>query len=115
MARKHRLVDCNPKWHGRAFITFDCPEGHVDCRFTIPFTPTLDGVAHDHPRPWERQGDTFETLTLTPSIKCNSKYSSREEVLADPKILPEYVTESMWCKLHIQIGNGAITFCPDSK
>lgn len=124
--RKTRLADCDPHWVIYAGkegdspdgIYFECPEGHEDCHHVIPFTPALDGSTRptQQGRGWRRvSGDTFDTLTLTPSIRRNSKYSSREEALADPKILPEYVTESMWCKLHIFVENGQIKFCGDSK
>ena len=50
-------------------ITFNCPCG---CNFPcfIPFDTTLDGKVNPlsgHVR-WHREGTTFETLTLTPSI-----------------------------------------------
>ena len=84
-----RLVDLNPRWmtnEGRVVgVTFDCPgaccaalrsikdtEGEsplVKSRACVPFRIGLDGA----PTPWgdkgwERDGDTFETLTLRPSV-----------------------------------------------
>ncbi|MBK7823073.1 MAG: hypothetical protein IPJ61_18990 [Tessaracoccus sp.] len=40
--RKHRLVDCNPRWWRGCYLAFDCPEGHADCRHLIPFRPPLE-------------------------------------------------------------------------
>lgn len=124
--RKHRLSECNPKWgvdgsggeHERRWITFDCPSGHKDCSHSIPFTPSLDGTVLPSPQSnhavWERKGDTFETLTLTPSILRRRRHESREAAIA-AGCIPEYVTESMLCALHIFIKDGAIEFCGDSK
>lgn len=51
-------------------VSFDCPCG-CDSRAYIPFAQPLDGgppLESKHPI-WDRTGDTFETLTLTPSIQ----------------------------------------------
>jgi Family of unknown function (DUF6527) len=124
--RKAQLIDCNPRWvnwTGREgdpvdAIHFDCPEGHVGCGITIPFTPALDGssqpVKQRNGAQWERTGDTFETLTLSPSIRTIQRYASREAAIA-AGCIPEYVTESMMCALHIFIQGGRIEFCGDSK
>jgi len=122
--RKHRLIDCNPHWvvleeNGpECGIHFDCPEGHAGCSHTIPFRPTLDGLRNrswrtDHVQ-WQRAGDTFETLTLTPSIKRQPQHADREAALK-AGCLAEYITEAMFCALHVNIVNGAIEFCGDSK
>jgi hypothetical protein len=50
-------------------ILLDCPCG-CDRQLYVPFTNPLDGgppVNDGHPT-WQRTGETFETLTLTPSI-----------------------------------------------
>lgn len=126
--RRTRLVDCNPKWvHGRyggqgdspvRGVHFDCPEGHEGCSHAIPFTPALDGVDsvtwQSNGAQWQRTGDTFETLTLTPSIRRTRRYESREAAIA-AGCIPEYITESMLCAFHGFVTNGAITFCGDSK
>jgi uncharacterized protein DUF6527 len=123
-ARRTRLVDCNPRWgvdgNDAAFqqiwITFDCPEGHEGCTHSIPFTPSRDGETQ--PRAggplWQRTGDTFETLTLSPSIKRNPRHASREAAISDGCI-PEYITESMLCAFHGFVTNGGIEFCGDSR
>lgn len=120
--RKTRLIDCNPRWGSDShpadrWITFDCPEGHAGCTHTIPFSPALDGtpIAWVNQASWERMGgDTFETLTLTPSIRRIPRYETREAAIADGRI-PEYVTEAMLCALHIEIVHGQIVFCGDSR
>lgn len=126
--RKTRLVDCNPKW-GRfsgsedkdaalRYVRFDCPEGHADCWHVIPFTPTLGGEQVPSPQAngaqWQRTGDTFETLTLAPSIRRVPQYASREAAIA-AGCIPEFVTESNLCAFHGFVTNGEITFCGDSK
>lgn len=125
-SRKHRLVDLNPKfisYSGKAdespdSLYFDCPEGHEDCHYHVPFSPALDGS----PRPvlqangaqWQRSGDTFETLSLAPSIRGIPTYASREAAIADGRTA-EHVHPRMWCALHIFIRDGVIEFCGDSK
>jgi hypothetical protein len=85
-----RLVDLNPRWvgaggegitlsngqpaperHGVA-ITFDCPCG-CDVRAQIEFTIATDGKPWRDDA-WTRTGDTFETLTLRPSIHRPARY-----------------------------------------
>lgn len=124
--RKHRLVDCEPHWvqyTGKDgpvdAVYFDCPEGHDDCRNVIPFTPALDGTPRtreeqrNHAQ-WQRTGDTFETLTLSPSIARRPQHASREAAVA-AGCLPEHVDDSLLCALHIFIKDGVIEFCGDSK
>lgn len=123
--RKHRLVDCNPQFitydgkasHAPDALFFDCPEGHEDCRYHVPFTPALDGgegACQQNGACWSRSGDTFETLTLSPSIRGIPKYASREAAIADG-CMPEHVHPRMWCALHIFIRDGRIEFCGDSR
>jgi len=85
-----RLVDLNPEWVGsggpgvtnssdgspvprreRVAIDMDCPCGSSSCeRLLIAFLNPEDGQPSIyHPRGWHREGDTFETLTLSPSIQ----------------------------------------------
>lgn len=57
-------------------IEFDCPTCKKE-RIWVPFSPTLKGEIIE-PTPnraiWNRTGDTFETLTLTPSIDYNKSH-----------------------------------------
>jgi hypothetical protein len=125
--RKDKLVDLNPKWmEGRyagadgaiCGVRFDCPEGHADCWHAIPFTPDLAGVAREswqtNGAVWQRVGDTFETLSLSPSILRVPQFVSREAAIA-AGCIPEYITDSTTCAFHGFVTNGAITFCGDSK
>lgn len=119
--RKEHLVDCNPRWgsdsgENDCWITFDCPEGHEGCRHTISFTPALDGTEIPDPghARWERKGDTFETLTLTPSIRRISRHASREAAIA-ADCVPEYVTESLLCAMHVELEQGIFKFAGDSR
>lgn len=128
MRRKHRLVDCAPHWVQYSpdptspdAIYFECPEGHDDCKHVIPFTPALDGSSRSRDQQkqgngaqWQRTGDTFETLTLAPSIRRIQRYPSKEAALADG-VKEEHFGESLTCALHIFIKDGAIEFCGDSK
>lgn len=73
-----RLADLNPRWlrcedvrHGQA-VLFDCPCG-CGCELIVPFANPLDGGAAAPPQwmsgpRWQRTGETFETLTLNPSV-----------------------------------------------
>jgi hypothetical protein len=83
-----RLVDLKPRWVGAGGdgissadgqpvprrdgvgVSFDCPCG-CDRRCFVAFTNPLDGgsphISPGQPT-WERTGDTFETLTLSPSL-----------------------------------------------
>ncbi len=98
--RKTKLSDCNPKWSSKCGITFECPEGHPGCSHTIPFTPSLDNREgkswQRNGALWHRFGDTFETLTLFPSIR-------------------KIPTNKNDCSLHIFIKDGEIEFCSDSR
>lgn len=57
-----------PERHGIG-IVFDCPCGCSEI-VGLPFRNPLDGgpVHSPNQASWQRTGDTFETLTLTPSI-----------------------------------------------
>lgn len=128
-ARKTRLVDCNPRWitsgawtgapEGIACgVSFDCPEGHEGCSHAIPFTPAIDGSTvktwQSNGAQWQRIGDRFETLTLSPSIRRTPSYPSRGAAIA-AGCIPEYVTPALLCALHIFVRDGAIEFCGDSR
>lgn len=125
--RRTRLVDCNPRWmHGRyradegpvCGVKFECPEGHAECWHAIPFTPALGGIPvpgwQENGCIWQRTGETFETLTLTPSIRRHPTFVNREAAIADGA-LSQYLNDSHFCAFHGLITNGAITFCGDSK
>lgn len=84
-----RLTDLNPRWvraggegvsnadgspvpqRTGVGMTFDCPCGCPD-RAYVAFANPLDGgpphISPDQPT-WQRTGETFEALTLTPSIQ----------------------------------------------
>lgn len=81
-----KLTDLNPEWSGcggegisnaagpvprrdRVAILLDCPCG-CEHRLHIPFINPPDGLGPIYPGyGWQRTGDTFEDLTLTPSIQ----------------------------------------------
>lgn len=48
-------------------VQFDCPCGCGAPCF-VPFANPLDGGPQLEAQGWQRTGETFETLTLTPSI-----------------------------------------------
>ena len=117
--RKSKFADLNPHWAEDGagvicYVHFDCPEGHDGCKHTIPFTPALDGSTQHVGRvSWQRKGDTFETLTLNPSIKRHPTHKNREEALK-AGCLPQYIGEWMFCRFHGFVVQGKITFCGDS-
>lgn len=51
-------------------VVFDCPCGNHDeeHRCYVPFANPIGPGPHENERGWRRTGDTFDTLTLTPSI-----------------------------------------------
>jgi hypothetical protein len=70
------LTALKPRWYTTASsssgakqgLTFQCPLCRRQ-RLGVPFTPALDGGPTAQAELlWQRTGDTFETLTLTPSI-----------------------------------------------
>jgi hypothetical protein len=84
-----KLIELNPRWVGAGGegvynadgtpaeerhgvgISFDCPCGKEECgKVFVTIDPPMDGKGPwDNNRySWKRTGDTFETLTLTPSI-----------------------------------------------
>lgn len=85
-----KLVDLNPTWIGAGGegvtrngqpvperhgigVGCDCPCGADGCWLAVYFSNPLDGLPPDpfyvpH-HVWDRTGDTFETLTLRPSIQ----------------------------------------------
>ena len=83
-----RLIDLHPKyigtggegitdrdgnpvpWRDGVGIEFDCPCGCESPVF-IPFENPLGGgtPVHDKNHCWKREGEDFETLTITPSIQ----------------------------------------------
>lgn len=60
----------SPARHGVG-VSFDCPCGTCEDQCFIPFEIALDGQewVSDGQARWKRTGDTFETLTLEPSIQ----------------------------------------------
>lgn len=113
-SRKTRLVDCNPQWrkhligdHDHDVIAFDCPEGHEGCAFVLPLTPW-------HANGWDWNHLGFEHLTLAPSVKSAASYDSVDEAVADGRIR-EHVYPRMVCHAHVNISNGSIIFCDDSR
>lgn len=71
-----KLTDLNPKWSGRLrpnsgeALEFDCPVCSPTHRLVAYFKNPLDGkeAANFPDVLWTREGDTFETVTVTPSI-----------------------------------------------
>jgi hypothetical protein len=48
-------------------VGFDCPCG-CDSPLFVPFANPLDGGPNEHPKGWQREGESFDALTLRPSI-----------------------------------------------
>lgn len=84
-----KLIDLNPRWasdaeiviggvarrfenrHGMA-VSFECPCCRK-IRLAVWFANPIDGLppTDDASHLWNRAGETFETLTLTPSIDAS--------------------------------------------
>jgi hypothetical protein len=84
-----RLIDLNPRWsqpHAMRFasppiylgVSFDCPccrSQRLSVAFRQPIDPEKMLAAtswEPHALSWDRQGETFEALTLLPSIDFSS-------------------------------------------
>ncbi len=67
------LVDMDPRWvtigTQRVGVSFACP-GVPDRRVAVFVDPPFDDGPISSPA-WRRTGDTFDTLTLTPSISTD--------------------------------------------
>lgn len=69
-----RLSELHPDWYGwhgeagRIGVTFDCPVHLLGHRVYVPFANPLEGRPEVRNHLWQRVGETFETLTLTPSV-----------------------------------------------
>lgn len=89
-----KLIELNPRWIGaggegifdenhnpvpyreKVGVVFDCPVCGKEHPCFIPFTNPPDGKPPVKQRvTWELNGDSFETMSITPSIqrmdKCN--------------------------------------------
>lgn len=74
-----KLTELHPRWTGTGAIitgiTFDCPHCRAQ-RLGVMFKNAIDpehwlerGVTRHHDKAeWDRVGETFDTLTLSPSI-----------------------------------------------
>lgn len=87
-----KLIDLNPKFYGhggegisdaktgkpiprrnRVGISFDCPCGQCGERCYLSFENPIDGGEKIGNVTWYRVGETFENMTLTPSIQRMGK------------------------------------------
>lgn len=74
-----RLTDLNPRWYaahgrpGRIGIIFLCPHCRM-IEIPVAFENPRDGADPDSGARtrWKREGETFEALTLTPSVDASS-------------------------------------------
>ena len=79
-----RLIDLNPSFvgcggegvtrdgqpvlrRGGIGLALDCPCGCGQGLF-IPFANPIDGGPNEQPKGWQRTGETFESLSLRPSV-----------------------------------------------
>lgn len=85
-----RLIDLKPKWemHGEyTHLAFDCPV----CK-----THRIEIPVGDHPKAWGMTGDSFQDLTITPSIAHKTHYADSMD--EQPRL----------CESHFFITNGEI-------
>jgi Family of unknown function (DUF6527) len=71
-----KLTDLNPKWLGQLRpnsgegVAFDCPKCGEKHRLVAYFDNPIDGrEAAGWGDKWHREGEEFETLTVSPSIQ----------------------------------------------
>lgn len=98
-----RLVDANPRWvpvwgdpaKRGVLVEFDCPI-HEECQLHVPLANPLGGGPPFRGEPlWQREGETFETLTLSPSVRMVGREGE--------------------CRWHGFIRNGRFETCGDSS
>ncbi len=75
-----KLTELNPRWcaagrqDGRGMgMSFDCPV-HLEHRLVVMFANPLDGLPACTAAKWlwKRTGDTFDNITLVPSVDASS-------------------------------------------
>lgn len=82
-----KLTELEPHWIGiygedsagnhiakrtKLGVTFRCPDAGCDQRLGVLFANPPDGLPSLPGRAWQRTGDTFDTLTLTPSVDVSA-------------------------------------------
>lgn len=76
-----RLIELNPRWwrtcdtRGGQGVSFDCPCCAGKERLAVAFANPTDGrppVITPGMKMWQRVGDTFDTMTLAPSIDAST-------------------------------------------
>lgn len=74
-----KLTELEPRWageegHPRQAVSFRCP--HCEERIVVPFANPIGGVPRMRGERtyWQREGETFEALTLTPSVHYGSHW-----------------------------------------
>lgn len=71
-----RLTELNPEWYGwhgtggRIGVSLDCPacKDNKAHRVFVPFANPVEGKPEQRNHLWTRTGETFETLSLSPSV-----------------------------------------------
>lgn len=72
-----RLTELEPRWAttskggGRAGVTFLCPHCKEQ-RLAVFFSNPLDGAPPHDGRTWQRSGESFEDMTLSPSVDASA-------------------------------------------
>ncbi len=75
-----KLTELNPRWcvasgdesRSGMGMTMDCPNSR-ESRIGVWFSNPLDGLPPISGKPlWERTGDSFENLTLSPSVRVST-------------------------------------------
>jgi hypothetical protein len=75
-----RLIDLEPRWlsvagrHGQS-VAFRCPLHPHDPKdqVSVPFANPIDGGTPRTAQGWQRTGERFDTLTITPAINVVGK------------------------------------------
>lgn len=105
-----RLVDLHPKWgsgsdNRRTHVICDCPCGlgaacPIGGRSVVPVKNSPDG-GPEYPQGWDRTGDDFASMTLSPSIFHYARVD-------DPTQPHGYRREPHW---HGFLRNGVMESC----
>ena len=104
-----RLIDADPSWWvprdgdrtRKIGIIFDCPI-HEHCSVGVPFSNPIGGGSgepmHSSKALWERTGEDFDTLTISPSIHVLGEVNGPDG-----------------CQWHGYVRNGRFETCGDSQ
>ncbi len=90
---ERKLTELDPAWVAedgqRVGVSFECPADDGAHGIGVPFVKCDWSEGNDSKAVWQKTGETFEDLSLSPSIDC---------------------TKSGYCKFHGWVKNGIVSW-----